>query len=280
MNVMSTLPSCRLLTPLFVWGSILAAQAKEPTTHPATLPREPHVVYDTGFPFDRATHEQERLILDAGEKMKPTGQETWFIAIDYVSPFGVEARVFYTPEKATSRLRKGKSLYVRTTKITHDDVLNMPTAAEAARRKDVVEPAEGLADYVQVSRAGQSYAQKLDVPSRSELPFPPPDYPEELTGGGDVPKLDDDALVRLVDFARAQFKPGTWSDSICWVVGNGEDVFGVAQGVSDSGGIALHIRSEPGGFKIIGEVQWHDGDSVAWPPKCAKAASRVEQSTK
>jgi hypothetical protein len=225
-----------------------------PSTVPATRPAVP-VVYTSYGRNLKLTAAQAEAIVAAGLPERPAGRDVWFVAVQFVSRHEVWASAVFTPDEAGPRLRRGRCADVRLTPVDPSD----RSPHEATIKVDA-------RSYVQVSPAGRPFGDQLDVPAAADLPFPPPVYPPALTGGGPIVPLDDRELVGLVDFARSRFRPAPDDDPICWVVGDGDGLFGIARGVSDWGGDYLHVvRGADGGFRIVREGGWADADTVAWP---------------
>lgn len=266
-------------------GVALPTTASLPATVPTTsqtssqadppIPSKVPVVYTHYGRHRTLTAEQERLILEVVVRWeKPADCKLWFIGVHYIGDLSVWADAYYEPDAVSPRLRKGRSTRVYISK--ESEIVERKEPA-GKRRIDVVfgkndrVTSSRPATYVQVSQVAEPYTAELTTPAPVDLPFPTPGYPPALTGGGPVRKLSDPELVSLIDFIRAEYArkevpPADEDDPICWVIGNGADVFGVAVGVSDWGGHAFHVRVRDGRFEVINEVGWADADTVAWPP--------------
>jgi hypothetical protein len=240
----------------------------QPSSHPTTRPDVP-VVYTSFGRFHRLTPEQTKLILDTAMESRPKDRDIWFVAVQYIGTYRVWAMVCYTPDESSPRVRRGwfSDIHVR-----REAAVVVWKKPDGGRSVDVVYGRNDKLEmirpgqYVQVSRPGKPFGQKLEVPATADLPFPAPFYPPAVTGDGEVKRLDDEGLVRLVDFARSVFKPRDGDDPICSVVGTGDDLFGVAQGVSDWGGDFIHVRRKGEKFEVTASGGWADADTIWWPP--------------
>ena len=151
-------------------------------------PQSPAIFYgDTGLPSERApvlsdlelTHIIDKV---AGETKEPI----WFIRVRPYINFREDivergtVIVYLVPERQMPRIRTGRAyeMYV------DDD------------GADISSPR----DYLQISKADQTFAKRLTLPSASDLPFYRPDIIDPDSRRG--PPVSEDELIRIVDFAR------------------------------------------------------------------------------
>jgi len=153
-------------------------------------PQKVPIVYDeTGEP-DQLTLEQRKKILAEARIHAPEGRGIWYIHVNRNRIYWWSRKrswlvqVYYTPDSATSRMRKGRYVSCSDSLIAlRKRAEGQPDLANAIRDK-------WLNTYTQVSLPNKPFGAKLDIPTKRLWPFK---QPEDFT---------DKEIIELVDFAR------------------------------------------------------------------------------
>jgi len=226
--------------------------SSKPTTPPATRSQVP-VVYTDWHKGTQLTPERTELILRAAQESRPQDRALWFVYVPIIDRYEISAMAFYEPDETSPRVRKGRYADVHIRKEAHLEGVRVVFGEQDRIAFNQV------GRYAQVSPAGSSFPDKLEVPAPKWLPFP---VPWSLGGQG---PLSDPELVRLVDFARGNFsRRADDTDPICSIRRGGfndkgaVDRFIVSTGVEDLVGSYIEVRRRGSEFEVTDSGAWAD----------------------
>lgn len=220
----------------------LAPSTKPSSSAPSGEQRELPAVYAAYGDPAPVTPEQTRWIQDSASRATPSGRSVWFVLIldNDPSDLGVlSARVFYTPDSSTARLRKGSYINVRR-------VQGRSFQSERLH-------------YCQVSAANKPFDGSTTVPPVTLLPFA---TPTDQTG---TVLFDDTELVQLVDAVRHALDSDRSSPDSCkrdpiWRIEPFEGAFDVyigwETGPLSGGGCILSMKRTAAGFRKSSSGMW------------------------
>jgi hypothetical protein len=203
----------------------------------------------------------ERVVARAAPSC-PEGQNLWFIYVTAIwereGQLQARAKVYFTPEGQTPRLRKGR--YVLIDEIWADLMARLVESLPFAERpRDT--PRADVDEYWQVSLQEEPFGEDLAVPSGTLLPFEKPaDFAEEQ-------------IIRLVDLVRTnpcqpqqanKIRSASRFDGrapIVWISRRGDVVdihTGAMQGPVAGHGQLLECKiRDDGSFEVVGIGFWN-----------------------
>ena len=236
---------------------------------PAAEARRVPVVLHSRFNPTPLTDEQMCEILGEARRLAPRGKDVWFILLksngEYEGALRYCVNVYFTPDIATARLRKGRYIGLGGGFEEIREIIQKLFDAEdqAARQGDSHTTKERqfvrLHEYYQVSLCDEPFGDDLGAPSGTLLPFAAPE------GVSDV------EVVEVVDFARTnpavQPRPNTFPvpsrfNGSAPVIGierkDGmiEILCGVSEGMLSGMGELMQCKKEDGTLKVVALGQW------------------------
>lgn len=262
-NVRSVLPSAlrHSTQPSAIGSDDYAAKAR----------RVP-VLLHSRFKPTPLTDGQMDEILDDARQMAPKEKDVWFILLknnserDGVLRYNVN--VYFTPEFATARLRKGRYIGLgggieEIREILRKLFPESEGGDQGARQNDSriakERRFERLCGYYQVSQRDEPFGNDLGIPRGTLLPFAAPEG------------FADDEVVDLVDFIRTN-PPGlqrpnaitfpTRFDGTAPIIsikrtgGMIEILCGVSEGMLSGMGEMMQCKKEKGAYKVMALGQW------------------------
>lgn len=131
--------------------------------------------------------DQVEYVLAEAKAVRPAGRGAWFVLVLSHRNDRYVARVYFTPDEQTQRLRKGRYLYVQDPKAdeTRKELLKYFGAKGDA--SDQVQ----YRNYVQVSSPKELFGTKVETPTLPLLPFDKP------IG------ISDSDIIAVVDLVRS-----------------------------------------------------------------------------
>ena len=208
-------------------------QANRPSTAHGAVP----IVYNDSILVRALTDDQVEEILRGAGEIAPKGARVWFVlVIDNYYPLlkptqhEFRVRVFFSPDAPLGkrgapqpRLRRGHSAYFFS---------------------DSERPV--LHDYVQVSRPGAPFGDRLDAPTLADVPFR-----VNVMRESKPVEISDEGIVGLTDFARLILEKHH-KQPLRWINRDGDEIE-VRTGVG-SGGEYIKIRKTDRGYEQVGDV--------------------------
>lgn len=202
----------------------------------AAAPPPVEVRYDAALKPEALSAAEKADLTAASLKNASVTSRAWFICVKYNRHGIFAADVYFVPDRASARIRRGT--FARTE--SWGDLLSLVEKG----------PSREMSRYVQVSAPEVPFDDRLTVPSDQMMPFDP-----ERSYFGEPVKLTDDEFVELVDLVRPVFaKEG--GGPICRIERKGEKIrvfSGPSQGPLSGRGRFVDLkRKAGGGFELAG----------------------------
>lgn len=211
-------------------GTAGSAPAR-PMTAPVTRPTI-QVVNVDGRRSEPLSAERVDALLAVAGKVEQDGRNVWFLAVTHNRGPEYRAVVYFEPDHASPRLRRGSCA------VLTDWAPSLP-----AKRP-----------YIQVSLAREPFSDKLDVPAAELLPFDPPQ-----TEGGKSIAFEEDDLVRLIDAARAVVREQSLPREPMYKVVIQDallPIYSIYFGVPPEGGTTIDLRRKRGNVGFEKTRDW------------------------
>jgi len=202
------------------------------------------IVYDMTTRPAQLTAEQCNQILDYAEPLAPKAQRVWYIQVSKNTKSPIDGNpywkvtLYFTPETATKRLRKGKGICV---------------SSDFVAKAALLAPSKTPYDYVMVSLPDDPFGNDLLTPSTAVWPFARPSG------------FTDEEIIEVVDFARfkqlLEVPPPNFMAGVRGSLGTVPSVLAI--GRDKDGTITVYFcRDEPGGPGYLIKCKRTDGKLV------------------
>jgi hypothetical protein len=138
------------------------------------------VIHHTRFKTEPLTNQQFAMLSRSIKNVRLDNKDVWFVRVLYNSRRHLTAKIYFMPDFASNRLRKGKYIYYRLADLALEDL-----------KIGDLKPSEYL-EYIQVSLKEEPFTAQVEIPPQnSMLPF---SVSESFT---------DQEVVEIVDFIRS-----------------------------------------------------------------------------
>lgn len=230
----------------------------------AELARNVPIVAGGRFAHPAPTQEQLEELLRWVLPRAGKNRDVWFIyaRANWKLETGRElnATVYFTPKRESARLRKGVSRHVG---LSIARILELEALIEQLEAQPQPKESPPLPEYWQISLKGHPFAEMLEVPDGTLLPFPKPEG------------LSEQEVIEIVDFVRTnpkqpQTDPNRVSSASLWgfdgsrpilSINKSDGVIEVRSGtregiLSGSGQIIRLMRTGDDTFDVLAIGQW------------------------
>jgi hypothetical protein len=195
------------------------------------------VRYDLELHPDALTSQQNVELLQQASERATSEPRLWFVHVRYNKRGIFAANLYFTPDAASPRIRKGFCAHVE----SWADLLSVLREG----------PSDHAPRYAQISNPQEPFDHCLNVPSGDMMPFEP-----DRHFFGKAVELGDDDLVALVDLVRPVFARN--GGGPIFGIEAKEDMIRVFSGAShgplSGGGRFVDVkRKAGGGFELADE---------------------------